>query len=306
MWKVVLLIMALVAALGSAASAEDSGATDYRFFCTNHSDPAINPDHNGVFVAITYGTAENFDVVHSVGGQLYNRQKQYKVTGISHPGDNNYFWEGFMRADPHVVMTGHLWENEGVWIYTENQTFTDGRPPKLATPPVTCRNTVDTRQSRQEQQKANVLPDPKPKVPSSRMIGTWLVNSDRDRFSGEPTVIAMTMQNGSALALRCLKDGLSFAIHSDVISGKPGDLFQVKFKGGTHAPDDTIAEAFADSIIQVLVTPAMRPALVTSDEFAFRIIDGTGAWHDLVFDADMAPKAFADVLKACPSKTDSE
>jgi hypothetical protein len=22
-----------------------------------HSDPAINPDHNGVFVAITYGTA---------------------------------------------------------------------------------------------------------------------------------------------------------------------------------------------------------------------------------------------------------
>lgn len=130
-------------------------ATDYRFFCTNQSDPAINPDHDGVFVAITYGTDQSFDVVHTISKQLYNRHLQYHVTSITHPGSNSYFWEGFMLNDPHVIMTGHLWDNEGVWLYTENQRFTDGRPPKMATPPIVCRNTVDLRQaSANEEQPA--------------------------------------------------------------------------------------------------------------------------------------------------------
>jgi hypothetical protein len=133
-------------------------ATNYRFFCTNQSDPAINPDHNGVFVAVTYGTAQSFDVVHTISRQLYNRQVQYRVTSITQPATNSYFWEGFMLNDPNVIMTGHLWQNEGVWMYTENQRFTDGQPPKIATPPVVCHNTVDIRRA--------VERDEQPTVPS--------------------------------------------------------------------------------------------------------------------------------------------
>lgn len=36
------------------------------------------------------------------------------------------------------MMTGHLWQNAGVWLYDEHQTFKDGRPATLATPPVMC------------------------------------------------------------------------------------------------------------------------------------------------------------------------
>jgi hypothetical protein len=69
-----------------------------------------------------------------------------------------------MLKDPAVIMTGHLWQNEGVWMYTENQRFTDGRPPKMATPPVVCRNTVDVRQAveREEEPKAPPESNPQP------------------------------------------------------------------------------------------------------------------------------------------------
>ena len=137
----------LLATAMSVACLSSAHATDYRFFCTNQSHPAVNPDHDGVFVAVTSGTAQSFDVVHTISKHLYNRQDPYKVTSITHPAANSYFWEGSMLNDPHVIMTGHLWENDGVWMYTENQTFTDAHPPKMATPPVVCRNTIDLRQA---------------------------------------------------------------------------------------------------------------------------------------------------------------
>jgi len=140
-------------------------ATNYRFFCTNQSDPAINPDHDCVFVAITYGTTQSFDVVHTISRQLYNRQVQYRVTSITQPATNNYFWEGFVLKDPNVIMTGHLWQNEGVWMYTENQRFTDGRPPKIATPPVVCHNTVDIRRAVETNPQPQYTPSPPPSLP---------------------------------------------------------------------------------------------------------------------------------------------
>jgi hypothetical protein len=156
----------LLATAMSVVCLSSAHATNYRFFCTNQSDPTINPDHDGVFVAITYGTVQSFDVVHAISKQLYNRQVQYRVTSITHPASDSYFWEGFMLKDPHVIMTGHLWENEGVWMYAENQKFTDGRPPKLATPPVVCHNTVDLRQAiEREDEQPTVPPGTEPPNP---------------------------------------------------------------------------------------------------------------------------------------------
>jgi hypothetical protein len=79
-------------------------------------------------------------VVHKVSGQLYDRTDQYKLLGLNQNSNGlpSYFWEGFLIKDPNVVMTGHLWQNNSVWLYDEHQGFRDGSPGKLATPPVMC------------------------------------------------------------------------------------------------------------------------------------------------------------------------
>ena len=138
----------LLATAMSVACLSSVHATNYRFFCTNQSDPVVNPEHDGVFVAVTSGNAQSVDVTHSISGRRYNRQAQYRVTSTTQPATNSYFWEGFMLKDPHVIMTGHLWKNEGVWMYSENQRFTDGRAPVLAdASEVVCHNTGDARQA---------------------------------------------------------------------------------------------------------------------------------------------------------------
>jgi hypothetical protein len=161
-------VVAIASASVMLIAPTSAHATDYRFFCTNHSDPAINPDHDGVFVAVTYGRAQSFDVVHTISRQLYNRQVQYQVTSITQHASNSYLWEGFMLNDPHVIMIGHLWQNEGVWMYTENQRFTDGRPPKIATPPVVCHNTVDIRRAVERDEQPTVPPGLEPSNPQPR------------------------------------------------------------------------------------------------------------------------------------------
>ena len=80
------------------------------------------------------------------------------VMSVTQPATDSYFWEGFMLKDPNVIMSGHLWQNEGVWTYTENQRFTDGRPPKTATPPVVCHNAVDIRQAVESDEQTTVSP----------------------------------------------------------------------------------------------------------------------------------------------------
>jgi hypothetical protein len=160
--------MFLLASAMSVAFLSSAHATSYRFFCTNQSDPAVNPQHDGVFVAITDGTAQSFDVTHSISGRLYSRRVQYRVTSITQPATDSYFWEGFMLQDPHVIMKGHLWQNEGVWMYTENQRFTDRRPPKLATPPVVCHNTGDVRQAVDKDEQHTVPPGSEPSNPQPR------------------------------------------------------------------------------------------------------------------------------------------
>ena len=71
----------LLATAMSVACLSSVHATNYRFFCTNQSDPAINPEHDGVFVAITYGTAKNFDVIHTISRQL---QSTSSIQGHEH------------------------------------------------------------------------------------------------------------------------------------------------------------------------------------------------------------------------------
>ena len=50
-------------------------------------------------------------------------------------------------------------------MYTENQRYTDDRPPKTATPPVVCHNTFDNRQAAQRDEQPTVPPGWEPSNP---------------------------------------------------------------------------------------------------------------------------------------------
>lgn len=138
-----------------------------------------------------------------------------------------------------------------------------------------------------------------------KLVGNWLITIEKDRFTGDPTAIAVTTQGGGVLALRCMQGALTFAVRDGNTAGSlsPGELFVVKFKGGAHDVMSTMADAINDSLIEIVVTPIMRQVLLNSDEFAFRF-SGQTQQFDSVFKAGTASRSLAPVLDACPSKTE--
>jgi hypothetical protein len=138
-----------------------------------------------------------------------------------------------------------------------------------------------------------------------KLVGTWLVTTDKDRFTGDPSMMAITIQDGAILAVRCLQRRLTMAVRDAGVIGDltPGTVFVVKFKGGTHAVMDTVGDAPAADMIEIAVTDEMRNALTTSAELAFRFTSDTQQF-DLVFQAGTAARSLPPIIDACP--TDGE
>jgi hypothetical protein len=116
-------------------------ANELSLFCTNISDSSQNPRRNGVIVrAVNRRAGWSLRVIHKINGQLFDRTEQYRISAFhqDQSGPPSYFWDGVLGKDPNVLMTGHLWQNAGVWMYEEHIAFRDGQPGKLATPPTTC------------------------------------------------------------------------------------------------------------------------------------------------------------------------
>jgi hypothetical protein len=106
-----------------------------------------------------------------------------------------------------------------------------------------------------------------------KQVGTWFVQTDKDRFTDDTTVIAMTMNNGGILAVRCLSPGrfVTIAIRHPVVKDlTPGENFLVDYKGGKSPVLHTMADAVGTDMLEVFVTKEMRPTLFTADEYAFR------------------------------------
>ena len=138
------------------------------------------------------------------------------------------------------------------------------------------------------------------KAQQPKLIGTWFVSVDKDRFTGDPSVMAVTVHNGSMLALRCLEKSLTFAVKDEVVSGlTAGELFSVVFKGGDHPVTNTMADAVSDSLIEIMVTDEIRANLLNSDEFAFRF-KGDNQQFDSIFPAGTAARSLPAVINACP------
>jgi hypothetical protein len=73
-------------------------ATELDLFCTNQSNPILNPEGDGVMVhAIFFGNAntiKDFHVVHTINRQHYDRNTQYKNLSLNQDSNGfpSYFW----------------------------------------------------------------------------------------------------------------------------------------------------------------------------------------------------------------------
>jgi hypothetical protein len=140
-----------------------------------------------------------------------------------------------------------------------------------------------------------------------KQVGTWMVQTTKDRFTEDTNVIAMTINNGGVLAVRCLSPGrhVTLAIKSPGVVRElsAGEKFLVSFKGGKSPVLNTLANAVDSEMLEVFVTKAMRPVFLTADDYAFRVRD-QNTQFDVVFDAGTAGKALPPVFSACPPDKD--
>lgn len=140
-----------------------------------------------------------------------------------------------------------------------------------------------------------------------KQVGTWMVQTQKDRFTDNTNVMALTINNGGALAVRCLSPGrhVTLAIKNPelVKDLTAGERFLVSFKGGKSPVLNTLADAVGTDMLEVFVTKAMRPTLLTADEYAFRF-QSKDEQFDVIFDAGTASKALPPVFTACPPDKD--
>jgi hypothetical protein len=137
---------------------------------------------------------------------------------------------------------------------------------------------------------------------NNRMVGNWLINTDRDRFSGDDKIVAMTMDQGAMLAVRCMQKTFTLALRDPNTAGelKEGDLFEIKFKADENPVIDTIGDAINSEVIEIAATPEMQKELLSAKEYAFRVSTSAGTQFDRVIRAGVASRALVDVVKACP------
>jgi len=133
---------------------------------------------------------------------------------------------------------------------------------------------------------------------AQQRVGDWLVDAEADRFSEEKTtVVALTIADDGALAVRCLRGELSLALLGKY---RTGDLFVVKFRADRNAVIETVAKAISDDVMEIVTMPRMVRQMLSAREYAFRVM-GAAASRDMIFRAGRgAPKAIGAVTKACP------
>ena len=140
-----------------------------------------------------------------------------------------------------------------------------------------------------------------------KQVGSWMVQTQKDRFTDSTNVIALTMNNGGVLAVRCLSPGRHVTVairHPDLVKDlTSGERFLVSYKGGKSPVLNTLAEAVGSDMLEVFVTKAMRATFLAADEYAFRF-QSKSEQFDVVFTAGTASKALAPVFDACPPDKD--
>lgn len=139
---------------------------------------------------------------------------------------------------------------------------------------------------------------------TKRQIGAWEVSVEKDRFnSGSTKVIAILMQGGNAVAVRCFPKGLSVAV-GELLFGQgrfdEGMVFSVKFRADDKKIITTDGLGLSDKFIQIDSGPEIVSQMLNAKEYAFRL-GYKAVTFDMVFKAGKgAREALGMVIKECP------
>ncbi|WP_018388619.1 hypothetical protein [Ancylobacter sp. FA202] len=135
-----------------------------------------------------------------------------------------------------------------------------------------------------------------------KRFGTWEVSIDKDRFNGESKVIALSMQQGDAVAVRCFPPEVSVVVGELSLGAgrfEEGMEFDVRFRADEGEIIEATGVALSDKIIQVEESRPMAEAIKKAKEFAFRL-SFRGVTFDKVFKTGKGGQALGEVFKACP------
>ena len=137
--------------------------------------------------------------------------------------------------------------------------------------------------------------------PGYRVVGDWLVQRDRDRFSGAENVIALRLSNDlRALMVRCLDRKPSVVVKAlDQSFAGETDLFAVTFRADQLRPIQSVAEALDDRTAEILIREEMVEQIAAGREVAFRFETKRARFDHVFLVGRGAQRAVAEVFNAC-------
>ncbi|HRF08532.1 MAG TPA: hypothetical protein PL193_07800 [Xanthobacteraceae bacterium] len=138
-----------------------------------------------------------------------------------------------------------------------------------------------------------------------RVVGNWHIVTERDRFTDQPRVLAVTAASGHLLAVRCFSGNLSvMLIEGDSASGpfQAGAKFQVMSRVDKSEVWTEVGTAVDQRGIQLDLPAFMFARIVTGKEVAFRVTNEVGSYKDWIFPLRRQKEALAPVADACGLK----
>ena len=135
-----------------------------------------------------------------------------------------------------------------------------------------------------------------------KRFGAWEVSIDKDRFNGQSKVIALSMQQGNAVAVRCFPPEVSVVVGELSLGAgrfEEGMEFDVRFRADEGEIVEATGVALSDMIIQIEDSRPIAEAIRKAKEFAFRL-SFKGVTFDKVFKTGKGAQALGEVFKACP------
>jgi len=136
--------------------------------------------------------------------------------------------------------------------------------------------------------------------PKSEMLGSFIVQSETDRFSNKPTVVALALARGGALGLKCADGELSMFLMDPKGDHdfEKGEVYEIKQRIDQSPVEDVKGLSLDGKMVQMLLTPDLLTQLSSAKEVAFRVDMGVKR-ADFLIALKQPQQAVNRLKKAC-------
>jgi len=133
---------------------------------------------------------------------------------------------------------------------------------------------------------------------TEKQVGNFSVTAEADAFGDGDKVVAVTVQNGAAIAIRCLEGQLSVAILVGPVSDD--DKYSVKYRIDRKDIVEKDAFPLGGTALEISDSGQLIKDLPGAKEIAFRVADTTkDVFQTYTFTLRKIDAVSAEVLNAC-------